>query len=99
MAACTCDRNNQNNFMTNYNEPLPLRYFISPTTSFEEAVARTQVIAAQWINYGATCQKLIEGHLETVQASALTTAEKIRRHSLEAAFLQAPAKAETIELS
>lgn len=85
--------------MTKDNDPLPLRYFISPTASFEEAVARTQVIAAQWINYGATCQKLIENHFETVQASALTTAEKIRRHSLEAAFLQAPAKAETIELS
>ena len=85
--------------MTKDNDPLPLRYFISPTASFEEAVARTQVIAAQWINYGATCQKLFESHLETVQASALTTADKIRRHSLEAAFLQAPAKAETIELS
>ena len=85
--------------MTKEKESLPLRYFVSPTASFEEAVARTQVIAAQWINYGTTCQKLIESHLETIQASALTTMEKIRRHSLEAAFLQAPAKAETIELS
>jgi hypothetical protein len=85
--------------MTKENEPLPLRYFISPPASFEEAVARTQVIAAQWFHYGTTCQKLIEGHLETIQASALTTMDKVRRHSLEAAFLQAPAKAETIELS
>jgi len=85
--------------MTNENDPLPLRYFISPTASFEEAVARTQVIAAQWINYGTICQKLIEGHLETVQASTLSTMEKIRRHSLEAAFLQEPPKAEAIEVS
>jgi len=85
--------------MTKENDPLPLRYFISPTASFEEAVARTNVVAAQWIHFGTTCQKLVEGHLETVQASALSTMESIRRNSLEAAYLQEPSKAEAIEVS
>lgn len=85
--------------MKNQDETLPLTYLLSPPASMDEVVMRAELVTARWTHFAGLCQQLVEQHIETVQASTLTTFEQFRRNALEAAFLSSGPRAEPIEVS
>ena len=85
--------------MTPSNQTLPLTYLLSPPASLDEIQLRADLVAAQWLTFAGTCRELMDNHLATVQASALSTFEQFRRSALEAAFLSSAPRADAINLS
>lgn len=80
-------------------EPLPLRYLLSPPTSFDEAIARNTVAAGRLIAQTWDRQKLMENCAVRVQACLFGTWEQLWRQSLEVCYLREARRTERISVA